>query len=212
MSRKKREWHPGETYHVMSRGNRRGILYKDEADYIRFLQCIEETNARYDFKILSICLMTNHFHMIIETADMELWKIMQKVLHPYSMDFNHKYGYTGHVFESRYVSCCIKDDVYLLEASRYIHLNPVKAMMVRGPLDYEYSSYGSFVGREDKDKNSKRVTEMINGIVNTDRILRCFRDSSREQYRMFVEGKISHSEQEMLIQTDIKENDLWLPW
>ena len=61
------------------------------------------------------------------------------------MDFNNKYHFTGHVFESRYTACLIEDDRYFLEVSRYIHLNPVKAKMVREPLDYEYSSYGKFV-------------------------------------------------------------------
>ena len=87
----------------------------------------------------------------IETADTELWKIMQRILHPYSMDFNHKYHFTGHLFESRYTACIIEDDRYFLEVSRYIHLNPVKALMVREPLAYEYSSYGLFAGDERMD-------------------------------------------------------------
>ena len=90
-----------------------------------------ETKELYDYKIHSICLMTNHFHMLIETQTDELWKIMQRMLHPYSMDFNNKYKFTGHVFENRYTACIIEDESYFLEASRYIHLNPVKAMMVR---------------------------------------------------------------------------------
>ena len=101
MSRKKREWYPGATYHVMSRGNRRTALFKDRSDYLRFLDCIARSKEMYDYKIHSVCLMTNHFHMVIETQTDELWKIMQRMLHPYSMDFNHKYSYTGHVFESR---------------------------------------------------------------------------------------------------------------
>ena len=63
------------------------------------------------------------------------------IQHPYSMDFNHKYHFTGHLFESRYTACIIEDDRYFLEVSRYIHLNPVKALMVREPLAYEYSSW-----------------------------------------------------------------------
>ena len=79
----------------------------------------------------SICLVTNHFHMIIETEKTDLSKIMQKILHPYSMDFNHKYDFTGHLFESRYTSCLIEDERYFLEVSRYIHLNPVKEIVNR---------------------------------------------------------------------------------
>ena len=110
----------------------------------------------------------------------------------------------------RHTSCLIEDERYFLEVSRYIHLNPVKAQMVRGPLDYEYSSYALFV---DENHDKKRKTDaLIDELVDTGRVLDCFRNNSREQYRMFVEGKISHAEQEMLIQKDMKEDDMWLPW
>ena len=211
MSRKKRIWYPGAVYHVMSRGNRRTILYKDSADYLRFLDCILNAMKLYNFKIYSICLMTNHFHMIIKTQDVELWKIMQKILHPYSMDFNHRYNFTGHLFESRYVACIIEDDKYLLEVSRYIHLNPVKAQMVREPLVYKYSSYRLFVS-EESEKTDNKIEKTIAELTDISRVLSCFHNNPQEQYRMFVEGKISHSEQELLIQKDMKEDDMWLPW
>ena len=209
MSRPKREWYPGATYHVMSRGNRRTVLYKDASDYMRFIECIVRARELYPFKLHSLCLMTNHFHMAIETQNIELWKIMQRILHPYSMDFNHKYNFTGHLFESRYTSCLVEDERYFLEVSRYIHLNPVKARMVREPLDYEYSSYGKFVSNGSAKKKS---TKLIEELIETDRVLGVFHNNSSEQYRMFVEGKISHAEQEMLIQKDMKEDDMWLPW
>ncbi len=77
ISRKNRVWYPGATYHVMSRGNRKTVLYKDTSDYLRFLECIVMAKEQFGFKIHSICLMTNHFHMSVETQDKELWKIMQ---------------------------------------------------------------------------------------------------------------------------------------
>ena len=89
MSRKKRIWYPGATYHVMSRGNRRTVLFKDNSDYMRFLECVALARKQYGFRIHSICLMSNHFHVIVGTDEVELWKIMQKMLHPYSMDYNH---------------------------------------------------------------------------------------------------------------------------
>lgn len=215
MSRKKREWYPGATYHVMSRGNRRTSLYKDKSDYLRFLECVSSAKQQYGCKIHALCLMTNHFHMIVETDRTELWKIMQKMLHPYSMDFNHKYSFTGHLFESRYTACIIEDETYFLEASRYIHLNPVKAQMVRCPLDYEYSSYRAFFDdsmEDDRAGITVKPETIIKDLVDTSRVLGGFHNNSREQYRMFVEGKISYAEQEMLIQKDMKEDDMWLPW
>ena len=194
MSRKKREWYPGAVYHVMSRGNRRGALFKDEDDYITFLMHVDRVRATHPFKVHACCLMTNHFHMLIETMEKELSKIMQKILHSYSMDFNYRHKYSGHVFESRYIDCIIKDERYFLEVSRYIHLNPVKALMVHNPLDYQYGSYGQYVAPD--QVINKRVTPLLNEIVETSRVLGVFAHNSREQYRMFVEGKISHWEKE----------------
>ena len=211
MSRKKRIWYPGATYHVMSRGNRRTALFKEQDDYLVFLTYLKRAQELYGFKIHSLCLMTNHFHLALETNDIQLSKIMQKILHPYSMEFNHKYNFTGHVFESRYTACLVENERYFLEVSRYIHLNPVKAQMVRNPIDYKYSSYDLFVLDITQSKTDI-VEKTLIDILDTSRVLSAFRNNSKEEYRMFVEGKISHAEQEMLIQKDIKEDDMWLPW
>lgn len=224
MARPKRIWYPGAIYHVMSRGNRRLSLFKDREDYLDFLIAVEKTRELYPFRIHALCLMTNHFHMAIETTDHHLSKIMKRILHPYAVNFNRKYDFTGHLFEGRYTSCLIEDERYLLEVSRYIHLNPVKAMMVREPLAYEYSSYSLFVTetagvegtatdeKVDAEEKLLSAAGLISELVSTNRILGCFHHSSKEQYRMFVEGKISHAEQELLIQKDMNENEMWLPW
>ena len=152
--------------------------------------------------------VTKNYHVTVHECLFSYLE-QKRILHPYSMDFNHKYNFTGHLFESRYTSCLVEDERYFLEVSRYIHLNPVKARMVREPLDYEYSSYGKFVSNGSAKKKS---TKLIEELVETDRVLGVFHNNSSEQYRMFVEGKISHAEQEMLIQKDMKEDDMWLPW
>ena len=145
MARQKRVWYPGATYHVMNRGNRRTAIYKDHSDYVHFLEIMRMVKERYPFTVHSICLMTNHFHVSIETGDTELWKLMQKILSVYAEEFNHRHGYNGHLFEGRYTASLIEDERYFLEVSRYIHLNPVKAMMVREPGAYPYSSYNLFL-------------------------------------------------------------------
>ena len=211
MARKKRIWYPGATYHVMSRGNRRTAIFKDVSDHLRFLECVQIIKEKHPFRIHSLCLMTNHFHIAVETQEIELWKIMQKILSIYAEEFNHKYNFTDHVFESRYTACLIEDERYFLEVSRYIHLNPVKAQMVREPGTYEYSSYDMFV-HDKVTGGQKKITKMICDLVDTSRVLACFRNNPKEQYRMFVEGKISHAEQELLIQKEMKEDDMWLPW
>lgn len=210
MARKNRIWYPGATYHVMSRGNWRKAIYRDSSDYIRFLECIEIIKEKYPFKIHAICLMTNHFHMLVETESTNLSKIMQLILSLYVEQYNHKYNLSGHLFRGRYTAKIIEDDAYFLETSRYIHLNPVKAQMVREPLAYCYSSYGSYVNIG--NENMLTEEKLIQKIIETKRTLSAFRDGDSEGYRMFVEGKISHAEQELLIQKDMREDDKWLPW
>ena len=211
MARKRRIWYPGATYHVMSRGNRRMAIFKDNTDYMFFLEQVSKVRKLYPFKIHSLCLMSNHFHMSLETMDTELWKIMQKILSIYAEEFNYRHGYTGHLFEGRYKASLLEDERYFLEVSRYIHLNPVKAAMVREPLAYDYSSYRLFVNQKNNE-TQRKLDKYIEDLVDTSRVLSGFRNNTKEQYRMFVEGKISHAEQEMLIQKDMKEDDMWLPW
>lgn len=205
MPRKNRIWYPGAIYHVMSRGNRRSEIFLKDNDYELFLMYLKMIRDKLGFKIHSICLMTNHFHILIETETVELSKIMQKLLSMYAEEFNYIHGFTGHLFEGRYTAKLIEDERYFLEVSRYIHLNPVKANMVREPLDYDYSSYGMFV------EGKAGLQGIISEIVTTDRILEYFDQGDWKEYRMFVEGKNSHEEQEMLIQKDMKEDDMWLP-
>lgn len=178
MPRKKRIWYPGATYHVMSRGNRRTSIFKDKADYIEFLELLGIVKKTFGFKIHALCLMTNHFHMALETQEVQLWKIMHKLLLAYAANYNNKYQLTGHLFESRYTAQIIEDDRYFLEVSRYIHLNPVKARMVREPLAYEYSSYSLFVtSGEDflqSDTDGANRKKLIADLVDTSRVFSCF--------------------------------------
>ena len=182
-------------------------IYRREEDYEIFLMLLREVQKRYPFILHAYCLMTNHFHLELTTNTDPIWKIMKPIMNHYARTFNQKYGYQGHLFDGRYGSCIIEDQRYFLEVSRYIHLNPVKAGMVGEPLDYKYSSYRCYVDRDyDQAKGQDTVIEPDTGLV-----LSAFGGDPREQYRMFVEKKISHAEQEMLIMEEMKENELWLP-
>ncbi|MBR4776073.1 MAG: transposase [Lachnospiraceae bacterium] len=216
MPRAKRIWYPGATYHVMSRGNRKISIFQEDGDYMYFLKCLGTVKERYPFDLHAICLMTNHFHMLLTTGSDELWKIMQKLLSIYAEKYNHKYDFSGQLFEGRYTSKIIEDEYYFMEVSRYIHLNPVKAGMVMAPADYEYSSYASYMGAgkdldfRQKNGNSK-IRSMIGDLTTTSHVLGAFQDNNSELYRTFVEEKISHTEHEQQIQKDMKEDDMWLP-
>lgn len=121
------------------------------------------------------CLMTNHIHLLVETGDVEIGKFMKYMSECYAMYINHKYSYRGHVFESRYKSCLVKEDTYFLQTSRYIHLNPVKARMVTHPEEYLWSSYQTVIGIADD-----RITEK-------EKTLAYFSKNSVFYYREFVE-------------------------
>ena len=214
MTRKRRVWYPGAIYHVMSRGNRKKNIFEDVEDYVRFLDIVQDAQEMYGFTVHAICLMTNHFHIEIETADVALSRIMQRIKSLYAEDFNYRHHYSGHLFEGRYNACLILNDRYFLEVSRYIHLNPVKAGMVREPAAYEYSSYGAYAPC-DEDRPFGKAGKMIEDLVDRSRILHMLADSqveAREQYRLFVEGRASHEEHETLIRKEIGENEFWMPW
>ena len=203
IARKKREWYPGAIYHIMGRGNRRQNIYEDKTDYQYFLALLSDIQKKMPFELHSYCLMTNHFHLLLETKDKEIWHIMKRLMQLYTEYYNNKYGRTGHLFQGRYRSCLVKDDAYFLQTSRYIHLNPVKAKMVLHPEDYLWSSYQTLIGMNHAS------------IVTTSRTLAYFKKPQSQAYRAFVEDtSINMYFQESKIQKNIgeEEEDLWLPW
>ena len=176
MPRKKREWYPGAIYHVMNRGNRRTDLFFCDHDYEMYLKYLEVSVKRFGLKLLGYCLMTNHVHLQIETSDVPLWFPLQYVNLNYTKYFNKKYNYVGHLFQGRYTSVCIEDDAQLLQTSRYIHLNPVKANMTRTPDVYRWSSCAVY------------YDQITDSMVHTEKILRMFQPYSAQQYKAFVEA------------------------
>ena len=129
----------------MERGIRRGAIYEDEGDYQVFLAIMKSAQEKYGCTLHAYCLMTNHFHLLIETDEVTVSKFMKQLASCYAIFFNRKYGYKGHLFEGRYKSCLVQDDAYFLQTSRYIHLNPAKAGMVAHPEDYQWSSYRTMI-------------------------------------------------------------------
>ena len=104
----------------MAHSVQKTALFKADDDYQVFLKIIEKTMDEMYFEMYAYCMMTNHFHLLIGTKDRPIWIIMNRILTNYAKYYNYKYGYVGHLFDSRYASSVIKDPVYLVEASRYI--------------------------------------------------------------------------------------------
>lgn len=145
MARPLRIEFPGAFYHVISRGNERKAVFRKPADYELFLKTLKDACDYFNARIHSYCLIPNHLHLLIETKDANLSGFMKRLLGVYTIRFNRRHKRHGHLFQGRYKAFLVDKDNYLLELSRYIHLNPVKAKLVRNPQDYPWSSMRYFV-------------------------------------------------------------------
>lgn len=146
MPRKPREFAAGGIYHVFNRGNNRKILFKTGKDYECFKGLLKAGQNREDVKIYHYCLMSNHFHLLIQSGEKQsLPRFMHWVQLGYARYFKRKYQTTGHVFEERYRSPRIAQESYYLQCGRYIERNPVKAKIVLQAENYLYSSAGYYV-------------------------------------------------------------------
>lgn len=141
MARPLRIHYNGAFYHVTARGNEKKRIYFSKSDYEKFKYYINKARDKYKFLLHGFVLMINHYHLIIETPHANLNKIMHYINSSYTNYVNRKMKRSGHLLQGRYKAILIDQDSYLLELSRYIHLNPVRAGLVARPEDYPYSSY-----------------------------------------------------------------------
>ncbi|KPK14843.1 MAG: addiction module toxin RelE [Betaproteobacteria bacterium SG8_41] len=137
---------PGAVYHVTARGNARAEIFKDDADRDAFLSVLERCIARFGWLLHAYCLMDNHYHLMIETRAANLSAGMRQLNGVYTQRFNRRHRRVGHVFQGRFKAIIVDRDSYLLDLSRYVVLNPVRARVVHGPKDYRWSSYRATAG------------------------------------------------------------------
>jgi len=135
----------GALYHVMSRGNERKAIVRDDADREKRLDWLRRTVETYGWRLHAFVLMTNHDHLFVETPEPNLSAGMQHLNGSYTSYFNRRHRRSGHLFQGRYKGHLIEEQGYFLEVSRYIHLNPVRAKMVARPEEYRFSSYLGYV-------------------------------------------------------------------
>ena len=141
MSRPLRLEFSGALYHVTSRGNEKKPIFVDDVDFKIFLSLMAEVCQRFNWVIHSYCLMTNHYHLIVETPDGNLSRGMRHLNGVYTQRFNSKHKRVGHLFQGRYKAILVDKDSYLLELCRYVVLNPVRAKMVEAPGNWQWSSF-----------------------------------------------------------------------
>ena len=179
MARPLRIEYPGAVYHVTSRGNRRENIFLTDQDRITFLSILGQVCQRFNWFIHAYCLMDNHYHLLIETPDANLSRGMRQLNGVYTQTHNRHNQRVGHVFQGRFKAILVQKDAYLLELSRYIVLNPVRAGMVQKAEDWLWSSYAATAGEQDAED-----------WLAVDGILAMFavrKKIAQRKYRVFIE-------------------------
>jgi putative transposase len=147
MARKPRVEYPGAFYHVIVRGNQRQVIFRSDTDRKYYLERLDEYRRRYGFKVYAYVLMSNHVHMLLETGQVPLSKIMQGLQLRYTGYYNRKYNKVGHLFQGRYKAILCDRQAYLLELVRYLHLNPGRMRTPVDPWRYRWSSHIGYLGK-----------------------------------------------------------------
>jgi putative transposase len=186
MARPLRIEFPGALYHVTARGNERRPIFRDDVDHRMFLTFLGRAVQRFGWSLTAWVLMTNHYHLVIQTPEANLSRGMHWLNSSYAGWFNHRYKRSGHLFQGRFHSFLIEKESYFREVLRYVVLNPVRAKMVAHPESYRWSSFRSTAGIETADD-----------WLDVPSLLALFDDDStvaRRQYQEFVLAKIESSE------------------
>jgi REP element-mobilizing transposase RayT len=145
MTRPLRIQYPDAWYHVMNRGRRGELIYDDTQDYLDFIDLLKEANAMWKVNIAAYCLMTNHYHLLIQTPQANLDRCMRHINGIYTQRYNRRHHIDGQLFRGRYKAILVDADNYLLEIVRYIHRNPVRAGIVKHLQYYRWSSYRGYI-------------------------------------------------------------------
>jgi len=172
----------GALYHVTSRGDGREDIYLDTKDRELWLGVLEQVCERFNWVIHAYCLMDNHYHLLAETPDGNLAKGMRQLNGVYTQRFNQTQNRVGHVFQGRYKAILVQKDAYLLELSRYIALNPVRAHMVGTARDWPWSNYRAMAGMTPAPKWLETAWTLVNFAQRR-------REAQTAYCRFVVEGK-----------------------
>ena len=181
MARPWRIQYTNAMYHIMSRGVAQGEVFYAEEDYHKFLEYLEKTSEKFQLEIFAFVLMGNHYHLFLLTKEANLSRAMQWLQTSYSVYFNRKYKRSGHLFQGRYKSILVGEDSYWRGLSFYIHLNPVRAGMVKELEEYKWSSYHDYV-KTKKIHHWVSCEEILKGLSRDEK-------ESRVEYRKLIREK-----------------------
>lgn len=150
MPRRPRHFRPDSVFHIGDRGVDRQPIFLSDGDRSFFLKAMEEALAECDARTIAYCLMPNHFHWALATGEMRFGPLVQRVLTRHAVRFNRLHGRTGHLFEGRHWSKLCENLDQIENTIAYIHLNPVRAGLVRRPGDWQWSSARTWLADEDQ--------------------------------------------------------------
>ena len=145
MARPLRIEYPGAWYYVMNRGRRSETILHDRHDYQAFVELLEECSEMWNIRVAAYCLVTNYYHILVQTPDANISRSMRHINGLYTQRFNKRHHRDGQLFRGRYKSILVSGDSYLLQLVRYIHRNPVKAGIASKPDDYPWSSHKGYL-------------------------------------------------------------------
>jgi len=186
MARPLRIEFPGAVYHVTSRGNEKRRIFKSDRDRKAFLEFLGQTAKRFGWSITAWVLMTNHFHLVIQTPEPNLSRGMHWLNGSYAGWFNHQYKRWGHLFGGRFKAFLIDKEAYFNEVLRYVVLNPVRAGLAPRPEAYRWSSYRATAGLENAPDWLDTNAALMPFAPET--------QLAQEYYREFVAAKIGSDE------------------
>ena len=184
---------PSTLHHVMGRGIERMKIFRNKNDREDFIKRIEELCSNGSWIVYAWALLSNHFHLLVRTGRQPLSSNMRSLLTGYAINFNRRHRRHGHLFQNRYKSIICEDDPYLLELTRYIHLNPLRAGIVANKKDldtYPCTGHSAIVGK------------LKRGWQDSDTILAYFGRRKRDAivgYNRFVEQGITQGKRKELV-------------
>lgn len=150
MSRPLRIEYPGAWYHVMNRGRRGEDVFSDREDFVTFLAVLQEAALMFDARVAAYCLMSNHYHFLLQTPAGNLSRVMRHINGVYTQRYNRRWNTDGQLFRGRFKSILVEEDAYLLQLLRYIHKNPIRANLVKNIREYPWSSHQGYVSNAKK--------------------------------------------------------------
>ena len=184
---------PTAIYHVMAHSISEFDLFPDKSDKDCFLDILKKYKVKNNCRIYAYCLMSNHYHIIIDTNGFDISKFMKGLNQSYVMFINRKYKRKGHLLTERFHSKIIDSDEYLLTVSAYVHCNPKDLPDYNGKeFDYPYSSMGIYLGKV-KDKRNLVDTDFILGCVNEankSRAIKAYADMVLERRDIGINKKL----------------------